>query len=635
MSNSPDERIQKKLDDLLAEMTGHTEGLVKTAHYSSPSSRNISYKSSFLTMGDTEIPDDYREIFRWCRYFFKFDSLVGPAIRKLATFPVTEYVVNDSKDGEKATEDNEDSVTFKFYNGMLSDLNLYKHLMEIGYNYFLYANVIIFAQPGVEVVKYRNPENPEEILERKEVTWKSVKILDPSLITKDRDPKTNEMQYYYHIPPDIKRIVKRKKPKAKYDSLPKIYKEAVKKNVPLKLNSKYVYELSMPTEAGDNGLWSTPPILHAMKLIMYTNVLRQAQEAIAREHIVPKRIYYFEPTSDTQEIDQFERISQDFAVQLNRQLRDPNFQIISPFPINEINHGGQGRNLLLVPEIEQLQNSILAALNVPKEFVFGGMSYSGSATSLRILENDFITYRSLLSEYVNEFLIKRLAEIRGEWLVPEDDDKLIRVEFSELKMQDDIQQKEMMVRLNQAGKLPDEILYEKVFGLHSDTVKEQLANEQREEMKTQFELQKMQQQMMEQMGMDPSQMEGEEGPEGEQQEGQPEQQEEQQEGQPEQQNQSEQEEQQGNQSDVVPLTGDIPIEYYTSPNSLNPQGAMMLAEKLFNKSPDEVEPILKQLSYESAVEVRTYMNLYKDQQEMQTDMRPAPEKLPPRRQGGA
>lgn len=636
------ERIQSKMDAYVNELTGTADGLIKTARVSGPNSyQYTSYKSSFLTMGDMQIPDDYREIFKWCRYFFKFDSLVGPAVRSLATFPITEYIVNESKEGERTTEDNEDSDTYRFYKNMLDEINLYKHLIEVGYNYHLYGNLIVFAEPGVKEYKYRDETG--EIQSRKEVTWKSINILDPSLITKDKDPLTNQNVYYYHLPHDIKRVIKSKKPREKYDRIPKIYKEAVRKNVPLKLNSEFIYDMSMPTESGDNGLWATPPILHAMKLIMYTNVLRQAQEAIAHEHIVPKRIYYFQPTEENQAIDNFEQITADFSAQLNRQLRDPNYQLISPIPISEITHGGQGRNLLLVPEIEQLQNSILAAMNVPKEFVFGGMSYSGSTTSLRILENNFITYRSLLNEYVNDFLIKKLAKLRGEWEVADDDDKLVTVEFSELKMQDDIQQKELMVRLNQAEKIPDEVLYEKVFGLKSDTVKEQLKNEKREALEQEAELMMMQQEMqmkMQEMGMDPSGGEGEEAPEqggqgeqGEQGEEAPEQEETPEEPQEEGEEEAP-EEGEHEQKGLAPLNGKIPTSMYTGPNSLNAEGMFLLATQLVNEQEDEVTRILNELDYSTKVHVRTYINYIKDQNEMETDMRPAPEKLPPRREGG-
>jgi hypothetical protein len=442
-----------------------------------------------------QIPDDYREIFRWCRYFFKFDSLVGAAVRSLATFPITDWVLDDTEnsddeDSEDQSEDEseEPSETYKFYESILNDIKLYSHMIEVGYDYFLYGNCVIFAEPGVKNIKRRDPDTGQ-VSERKEVVWKSIQRLDVTRLRIDRDPKTNEKQYYYDIPLELKRVIQTQKPKEKYDRIPEIFKKAVKAKGLVKLKSDYIYHLQMPSESGDSGLWATPPVLHAMKLILYSNVLRQAQEAIAYEHIIPKRIYYFQETQEYSPNMDFASIASEFALELKRQLDDPNYQVISPFPINQLMHGGQGKALMLVPELEQLQETILAAMGTPREFVFGGVSYSGSTTSLRILENQFITYRTNLLDYINDFLIKRLAEIRGEWETIDDDKKLVKVQFAELKMQDDIQQKQLMLQLNEAGKLPDEVLYEKVLGLDASKTIKQLQAERIRKLKEQAELQ--------------------------------------------------------------------------------------------------------------------------------------------------
>lgn len=619
--------LQQKMADFLDESVGRKGGMMKVAHPSAAMSNSSvqNYRSSFLTLGDMQIPDDYRDIFKWCRYFFKFDAIVGGAVRALATFPITDYVVNDSERAESddSIDENETSDEFNFYTNMLKDLNLFKHMNEIGYDYWLYGNVIIFAQPGTKMVKSRNAETGE-ITETKQVVWKSIERLDPARIKIDKDPATGEKIFYYDIPPEMKAIIKNKKPVDKYKKIPKVFKEAVEKNGIIRLNSKFVYHFSMPTESGDSGLWATPPILHAMKLILYTNVLRQAQESIAYEHIIPKRIYYFQETSATDPNLDFGNAADDFAFELKKQLNDPNYQIISPIPIQQLQHGGQGRNLLLVPEIEQLQNTILAALNVPREFIFGGVSYSGSATSLRILENNFITYRMLMEEYVNTFLIKRLAEIRGEWEVDEDDDKLITVVFSELKMQDDIQQKELMIRLNQAEKIPDEVLYEKVLGLDATKVIKQLATERKRKLEEQFELQRMQFQFSQEMEAQtggqatftseggPTSLVPEEGQPGQAQPGQA----------------------QGQASmpteATAPTQGTTPSDTEKEPKTQ--QEALQIAQKLLSVSEAQVHTLLQKIPEAMRANVLSYYTQLKDQEGMEADMRPQPEQLPPRRE---
>lgn len=618
------QRMKAEINKMVDNVQGRADGLVKVAYPNASMANNSyrTYRSSFLTMGDMQIPDDYREIFKWCRYFFKTDSLVGPAIRALATFPITDYIVNDSQEAEEndAIKEDETSDEYKFYKGMLEDLNLKQHLIEIGYDYHLYGNCIILAEPGLKTVRSRDENG--DIQERKEMVWKSIRRLDPLQVRINLDPKTNEKIYYYEVPQEMRHIIKTKKPKDKYDRIPKIFKEAVKKNGVIRLNSQFVYSFSMPSESGDNGLWATPPIFHALKLIMYKNVLRQAQEALAYEHIIPKRIYFFENNGTYDPNLNFGEIADDFAFELKKQINDPNYQVISPIPVQQVQQGGQGRHLLLVPEIEQLDNTILAALKVPREFIFGGMSYSGSTTSLRILENDFITYRALLKDYVNNFLIKRLAEVRGEWEVQDDDDKLITVTFADLKMQDDIQQKELMVRLNQAGKLPDEVLYEKVFGLDSIKVKEQMKTEMKENLENQFEMQMMQAKMQQDMeqammanGIQPPQPEqsvpNEQGQMAEEQ-GVPKVPQEQPTEQPQ---------------------GSGPPQPEQGAPNVNQQ-ALVFAQHLVTLPDREAEALLTQVPAELQNIVFSYYQQLKDNKEMETDMRPAPEKLPPRREGG-
>lgn len=599
-------RLEKKMHNFLDETLGRQGGMVKVASPNANMANHSyrSYRSTFLTLGDMQIPDDYRDIFKWCRYFFKFDAIVGGAVRALATFPITDYIVNDSKDAEDDDDIPEDeySESYKFYKQMLSDMNLYKHMTEIGYDYWLYGNCIIFAQPGTKMVKRRNMETGE-IVESKQVVWKSVERLDPSRVKIEKDPTTDEKIYYYDIPQDLKTIIKNKKPEHRYKKIPKVFKDAVEKNGILRLNGKFVYQFSMPTESGDSGLWATPPILHAMKLILYTNILRQAQEAIAYEHIVPKRVYYFQETNMTNAEMDFGQVADDFAFELKKQLNDPNYQIVSPVPIQQLQHGGQGRNLLLVPEIEQLQNTILAALNVPREFIFGGVSYSGSTTSLRILENNFITYRMLMQEYVDKFLIKRLAEIRGEWEVPDDDDKLVTVTFADLKMQDDIQQKELMIRLNQAGKIPDDLLFEKVLGLDSTKVNKMLMTEQRRKLEDQMELQKMQMEYQEKFQSETGQPLNVEG-NGKIGEGH-----------------------------ATP-SEDVAAVQPEGGGDINEQQALAIAQELMNLPDAQVDAALASLPERVRTSVYTYYTQLKDQQEMETDMRPMPEQLPPRREGG-
>ncbi|MFA6770629.1 MAG: hypothetical protein WCR71_05595 [Bacteroidales bacterium] len=404
------------------------------------------------------------EVLKWCRYFYKFDPLIAGAINALATFPVTKIVLEDI---EVPNNTSENSPLFLLYEKLFFErANMSKLLVEIGIDYWLYGNCFVFG----EFANFSQDPNLADI------QWKAFTRLDPCRMVIDVDPLTQEKTYKWEVPPSIRRICKDRKPTSKYNAVPDVIKSAVRLNKAVVLNENNVYHFSRPSESGDGSVWGTPTVLNVLKLLMYRNVLRQAQEAIAREHIVPFRIYYLNPTESYNPIEGWADVARAFGEQLKQSQKDPNYKVVSPIPVDVLNLGGQGRALLLTPEIEQIQGEILAGMGVPREFIFGGISYSGSSIALRILENQFVTYRLSLEDFMNNFVIKKMAELRGDWRSEEDDKFLINAKLSDLKMQDDVQQKQLIINLNAAGKLPDDEVY-KMLGLDTAKVEKKLQEE--------------------------------------------------------------------------------------------------------------------------------------------------------------
>lgn len=444
------------------------------------------YPSPFLNLSDTKIPETSQEIFRWCKYFYMFDPLISGAINALSAFPVTEVYLEDAKnkitnksaDGKTKIDDTDESDMLKIYKRVFfKNLNIHKLLIEIGIDYYLYGNCFVFGE------MYTNPSTGEN-------EWKHMTRLDPSKMSIDYNPATQEKVYKWDVPASIERIVINKKPRDEYEKIPDMIKEAVKQRKSLKLNPNNVYHFSRATDSlGDNNVWGTPVIANVLKLLMYRNILRQAQEAIAREHIVPMRIYYLQRTNEYSMEANWNQIASDFAGELTKSVRDPNYKVVSPVPVNMISVGGNGRSLLLTPEIQQVQEEILAGMNVPREFIFGGVSYSGSSISLKILENQFITYRVLLKDFMQNFIIKNMAKARKEWVNEKDDDNLVTVKMTDLKMQDDVQQKSLIVQLNGAGKCTNEHMWQ-VIGIDPDKMKDALEKEALEAVELQSKVNK-------------------------------------------------------------------------------------------------------------------------------------------------
>jgi hypothetical protein len=420
------------------------------------------YPSPFLNLADTQIPRTTTEIFRWCKYFYTFDPLIAGAINALSTFPITEVYLQDR---DSDTNRGEESDTVKLYKRIFfKELNIYKLLIEIGIDYYLYGNCFVFGE------LWENPTTGG-------IEWKNMVRLDPSKMIIDYNPATKEKKYKWQVPATLVNIVKKKRPKEEYDKIPDIIKEAIIKSSAIVLNSNNIYHFSRPTDSmGENIIWGTPVPANVLKLLMYRNILRQAQEAIAREHIVPMRVYYLEKMADYNPVADWNSVASNFAGELNKAVRDPNYKVVSPVPINMLSIGGQGRALMVTPEIEQIQSEILAGMNVPREFIFGGVSYSGSTISLKILENQFITYRLLQKDFMQNFVIKAMAKARKEWVNEKDDDSLVTVKMADLKMQDDVQQKQLIIQLNGAGKISNDYMW-KVCGVDADKMRESIEKE--------------------------------------------------------------------------------------------------------------------------------------------------------------
>ena len=459
------------------------------------------YSNSDLSLADAHLPDSMAESFKKCSYYYKTDSLIAGAVNALATFPNTDFYVSDSKshiseeldqktDGKESkevrTEDlkqAEESPAVKFYKKQLTDnVRLYSLITEIGIDYHLLGNCIVYGN-----FKKVNEDGKQPRFE-----WNSVYKLDPSKIIIDVDTTSGKKVYKWDPPDNIKKICKAKQPENLYNSIPSIIKEAIAKNQAIVLDENHIYHFSRPGESvGSDGAWGTPLILSVFKLLEYRNILRKAQEALAREHIVPLRIFYLKESSTANIMGNYDGATEALKREIAKQVVDPNYKIISPLPVEVATVGGQGRSLLLTPEIEQVQNEILCGLGVPREFIFGGVSYSGTSLSLKILENQFQPYRLLLKDFVENFLVKKLAQKNGEWKSETDDENLVSVKFSDMKFQDDIQHKQLIVQLNGSGKVSNELLYQ-VFGLDSEKEKATIKAEALEAADMQFELQKKQ-----------------------------------------------------------------------------------------------------------------------------------------------
>ncbi|HUW12388.1 MAG TPA: hypothetical protein VM537_21865, partial [Anaerolineae bacterium] len=431
--------------------------------------RGTVYPSPFFDIAQTYMPPTVKELFRWCQYFFYKDPMIGAVVTKIAEYPVTNFVYTA---GEKHVREG-----WRF---LLEDtLNLKPFLIEIGLDYFTYGNAFISinlpfirwlscpqckAQYRLSNEKFaytfRNfsffftceacGQGVEgKIIDRpiRDKTGINFVRWDPRNIDIHYNPITGKSKYRYKIPNKTRNAIAKGTRDLLVD-IPEVFLLALKKRRDIALSDQNIFHFKRPTLAEQDMGWGKPLIIHSMGRMFYLYVLRRAQEAIALQRILPLEFIF--PQANGQQ-DPYQHVNlstwQGTVQEEIRKWRiDPNYISVVAVPLGFERLGGDGRALLLGPEIEVTNKEITGGMGVPIEFVFGGLSWSGSSVSLRTLENHFLMYRRLLLRFVN-WTKNRLRLYLG---MPDVD-----IGFTEFKMADDIQRKQIVIQLNAANKISD------------------------------------------------------------------------------------------------------------------------------------------------------------------------------------
>jgi len=409
-------------------------------------------------------------MFRWCRYYYLVNPLINCVVSKLSEYPITDIVFDTEKS----------ELRQQWQNFLLEDLRYRAFQIEVGLDYYTYGNALIsIFYPFIKLLEcpkckkkapardtdyrfqnfqfviscgcgYHGPAIPHDHYVG---APKGIRLLrwNPEDVDIQYNDITGEYTYYYTIPTPLRNdiIIGRK---ATVETVPQLFIDALRFKKAVVFSRDNIFHFKRPTLANKDRGWGTPMILPVLKDTFYLQILKKAQESIALEHIVPLRILF--PQAGSATSDPYTTINladwrDQVASEIRRWRSDNNYIPILPLPVGNQTIGGDGRALLLSQEIRVWSEHIIAGMGVPVELIFGGISYSGSNVSLRMLENMFLGY---LQDHLTllRWVIRNVSAYLG-W--PQ-----IRVRFKPFKMADDLQRKAYLFQLNQAGKLSDESL---------------------------------------------------------------------------------------------------------------------------------------------------------------------------------
>jgi len=431
----------------------------------------VRYPNPFFDAAQTYFPARLKQMLQWCRYFFFTNPLINAVVYKLAEYPITKIIYEaDDKD-----------VRERYRHLFEDQLQVRKFQIEVGLDYYNYGNAFVTVHfPFVKHLKCRHcghkapidklrrhyryqemvyyltcPEcgerRPAEVHDEAMRTAKGIRLVrwDPERVEIDDNEGVTDPTYFYKLPQKLKNAITIGRRNV-IETVPDTFIEAMRKKKSVKFAPGTLFHLKRPIIAQKDQGWGMPLVLPVLKDIFYLQVLRKGQEMIAQEHIVPLRVLY--PQANGQTGDPITMINlgewkDQVQEEIARWRQDPNYIPLMPIPLGHEMIGGQGRALILHQELRVWSEQIIAGMNVPIEFIFGGMQYTGTNVSMRILENQFSGYRDDQLRLVGDFVMGRICEFLGWPRVP--------IRFERFKMADDLQRLMVYFQANQAMKISD------------------------------------------------------------------------------------------------------------------------------------------------------------------------------------
>lgn len=447
-----------------------TSGQVPGGNLATASNPWFSVSNQFL-------PRNLHDVIRWARYITSQSPTTTEVIRKFATYPITEFLVDTTSE---ATKDKYESIFRSF--------KLKTTLHNIGFEYYTLGNVFVsiyfpihrtlkcphcaatYNAKTANFIKFQkyafNGECPAckvssdfLVVDSKSLNIEDMNIIqwDPTHIHVNYNPITGEYEYYYKIPNDIKRKV-REGDRLFVNSVPWNFVEAIKNNQDFKFDKNNIYHLKN-ISAGQqvNGV-AVPPLISLYSLVFYQATLRKANESIASDFMSPLRVIY--PAAQTGQSDPVSTISmRNFVGRMTDALvkhkQDNNHVLIAPVPIGYQAVSGEGKNMLVAQEIQQAEDTILLSLGVSRELLSGMTNWTSSTTGMRLLENTMLCYTSQIKDLIN-WIMARVSKYLSI--------ETCEIDLTPFKLNDDQMLQQMLMQAVQTNNGSLTSLYE-AFGM--------------------------------------------------------------------------------------------------------------------------------------------------------------------------
>jgi hypothetical protein len=386
------------------------------------------FPSPFLDMASLAMPESNRNALEWCEYVFQSNGTYRMAMERIISYFLTDLELGALNANRPLGDDEKE----KWENFLVEQLGALGHVQDMDRDRMCYGNafasvVVPFKrflscrcgnQFPLDVV-YRDPKFRFKFTDYefhatcpgcnysgKMKTWDaplntaeqlSVKRWSPHEIQILHDPLTEQVEYYWKIPEDYKRLVRQGR-LFHLMRVPKDVLQAIKKNQLFRFNPGVLYHMKEPTLGGmENRGWGISRVIVNFRQVWYVQVLHRYNEAIALDYVIPFRLITPAARSGSSQAsgqgrDPLLTVNMgDFMGQvkgmIRRRSRDPAGWNTLPFPVDYQALGGDAAALAPRELLDQGMETLLNASGTPVELYKGTLQLQTAPVSLRLFES--------------------------------------------------------------------------------------------------------------------------------------------------------------------------------------------------------------------------------------------------------
>jgi hypothetical protein len=440
------------------------------------------FYSPELSTDFLELPQSLDEQRNYYRFFYRRDPFVAQAIDLHDDLPLSKVRIDTP---EAQSRELAEQAT-KFCTAWAEEIDLHHLLIMIVHEYHLLGEVFLFCEDDnpeppedlffeeVRVVddeghyleKRLREDNQEELvawMDKNYKGWTDIRILPPENIHMEAFPFTDER--LFELVPDSKtRDVVEKARQGDHEalriaeSMPEEVIEAVVAGTNLPFNTdpqagSFLYYLARKKSQYEPRGHSL--LERCLATLVYRDKLRQAQTSIASRHMTPYRLVYAEDMSMEQ--------TEELRLQVDQALQDPDYTIVTNFPVEWDERGADGRLLELSGEYDITDRQLYAGLGVTEGLLSGDSMYSGDRISLDVINTRYQLLRELLQNLVERHIFKPMCWRMGFMETDEyGNEKVVypRLSFTRLPLRDNQDTFDLLFNLYQKGSLDVDVILE-------------------------------------------------------------------------------------------------------------------------------------------------------------------------------